>query len=160
MSSSEGSIGFYLEENFTYTRDKETLGNQMNEVYQKIARASNAKEIGIYEETEVLTGQRFPGDTPQEKRSIYRKVIDTGALPNAATSTVAHSLTDVTSDWTFTRIYGTAKDSTAVRSIPLPNGSTTYPVCVWADATNVYIESSVDLSAFDSSQIVIEFSKN
>ena len=156
-SSPENSIGFYLEENFTYTKDKETLPNQMNEVYQKIARASNAKEIARYEEIETLTGQRFPGATPQTKKSIYRKVFIFGAIASGATLNIAHGLTGVTS---YTRVYGTITDGT--NHYPLPRVSATLitdQVSLDIIGANIRIINGATAVAVTSGFVILEFQK-
>lgn len=134
-SSSEN--GFYLSENFTYTSNKESLLNQMNETYQKIARASNAKEIAIYSEEEVITGQTFPGDTPQTKKIVYRKTFVFGAIAAGATLNIPHSISGAT---LYVNINGGVVTSVPdFRPIPYVSTTATDQLSVRIDATNIIL---------------------
>ena len=140
-------------------------------LYQNLnnmATMINLKDTGYYDTSEFVTGQQFfPGTvdsttTAEAKfRSVYRKVIDFGALPNAAAKTVAHGITCNTSTQ-FTRIYGAANKLAAPLSyLPLPYASAVAAnvIELSVDNTNVTITTGVNRTAFTSCYIVIEFLK-
>ena len=135
-----------------------------------ISLAINAKDTGAYEnENEFITGQNFFSDpsltsestsTPI-KRPVFRKVVNFGALKNAAgTTSVAHNI-PVTSEYTFTRIYGVANDTTGNSYLPIPYATATAADVIEldVDATNVNITVGKDQSAFATTYVVLEYIK-
>lgn len=132
-----------------------------------IAMVLNMKDTGFYYLQEILNGQVYFSDpnlssttaTLPVPRSVFRKVIDFGTLPNATNKSVAHGLT-ITGGFSFTRIYGAATDpSTAY--IPLPYASTTLNqnIQVDVDGTNVTITTGIDRTGFTTAYIVLEYIK-
>lgn len=152
------SLSFQLPENITFSKNPDQFYNQFTNLYYQIAKSSNNKDIGSYETTELVNGQRYFGANPQTKRTIYRKVVECGALPNATTTTTAHGISGIGTGWMFTRIYGSARNVTP-QFIPIPNAGATYPVEIMVDATNINITSTVDLSGFTYSLIILEYYK-
>lgn len=147
------------------------LRNNLN----KIVLALNTKDSGYYPQEEILSGQLFFPDYANfvsstggniQYRPIYRKVIDTGTLPNTGTSTTAHGIAfypALPNPTTFrtTRIYGSATDQATHTMIPLPYASPTLNqnISVYVDTTNVYITTGINRTNFTLSQIVIEYIK-
>ena len=131
-----------------------------------IALAVNAKDTGFYDVNEYLNSQvYFPNpatnsgtNSASDWRSVSRKVINFGALPNAAVKTVAHGITFTTA-CSATRIYGAATDPVNRLYIPLPysSGTLNKNIELSLDATNVIITTSIDYSAYTLTYIVIEF---
>ncbi len=156
------SLAFQIPENISFSEDNKQFLAQMTEIYQKIARASNAKDTAIYDEVEILTGQLFFGANPQVKRQAYRRVYDFGVLPNNATKSLAHGLTDF-ANITFTRIYATATDpGTAAISIPFVN--TVIPGdSVQLNVTNVNIDvttTTANYTGYTECIVILEYLKN
>lgn len=137
----------------------------------KINITINNKENGIYPEEEIINGQLwFPdltlssstGQLP-EPRQVFRKVINIGALLNAATKTVSHEIVFPATS-TITRIYGGASDTTNQVFIPLPFVSQSGAIAagdteLYADDTNVYITPTGDATSFDTCYVVLEYLK-
>jgi hypothetical protein len=125
-----------------------------------ICSTVNLKESAYYPLQEFVTGQvYFPNpllksttSSAPAYRPTYRKVIDFGALPNAATKSVAHGIT-LSSNFSFTRIYATASNQTALTYFPIPGNG----VNITVDATNVNITTTVDLTAYTKVYVVLEF---
>jgi hypothetical protein len=140
-------------------------------MYQNINNmilALNLKDTGIYNTSPFINSQVFfpnpslnssTSQTP-EFRQVYRTVINFGALPNAATKSVAHTIT-CTSNTTFTRIYATASKTTAPFSyIPIPYSSTVAAadnVELYVDATNVNITTAINYSAYTTTYVILEY---
>ena len=122
--------------------------------------AVNAKDIGIYNDSETVTGQKFFDDNDDEniQRPVYRKVINFGALPNTANKQVAHSL-DSTWNYKFTRIYGVASDSTNQDYLPIPYATATAAdiIELYVDNTYINITTGKDRTSFDTTYVVIEY---
>jgi len=118
----------------------------------------NSKDIGIYNDSEVVTGQLYFNNNSNELRPVYRKVIDFGGLPNNAIKQVAHGL-DSTWNYKFTRIYGAASDSTNQEYIPLPYATSVVleSIEVYVDNTNINIRTRIDYTSFDTTYIVLEY---
>lgn len=136
-----------------------------------IALSVNIRDAGYYVQSEFVNGQLWfenqalsskTSQTPQH-RQVFRKVINFGALPNAAAKTVAHGIT-MTDDYTFTRIYGAASDTTGHTYLPLPYASVTAAnnsIELSIDGTNVSIDTgAVDQTAYDACYVVLEYIKS
>jgi len=131
------------------------LTNMLRDVIDRL----NSKEIGIFEETEVLTGQRwFNTESEDDKRGVFRKVISFSSLTAVGTTSVAHELGDV-SGFTFTKIYGTAKNASGTLHVSLPQGGPD-DVMITVDATNVNIICATGTYNTFSALVVLEYLKN
>lgn len=130
-----------------------------------VALATNSKDTGLYDLNEFVTGQLFfPEDTDStvqgepEYRSVYRKVIDFGVLPNTAAKTVAHDIT-CTTGTILTRLYGGATDPTGALSfLPLPYASPVLAnnIELSMDNTNVTITTGSNRIAYTICYVIIE----
>lgn len=131
----------------------------LTQLLRMISNGVNIRDVGFYYNEETLTGQRFvPTGNQQDYRSVFRKVIPIGALPNAVPKSVPHGIT-VRSTTRFTRIYGTANNP-STSFIPLPFVSTTAAancVQVTVDSTNVVITTGVNYSAYTDCFVVLEY---
>jgi len=156
------SLGNYVEEDVTLPDDPNELKRIIKEYLENHAKLINRKDTGSYEEVEQLCNQQYFGATPQSKNYVYRKVINTGALLNAAPTAVNHLLNGgaaVPNTWLFTRVYGFALDPATPIWIPLPNGGI-HDCSVQVTATQVIITPTVNLAAFTTSYVVLEYLKN
>jgi len=157
--SPQNALSQRLDESMVFSEDEKLFLTQITKFARDLARASNNKDVGLYMLTELLNGQQFFGATPQRNRSIFRKVVRCGALPNIGTSTTAHGITTLTANSRLTRIYGTACDPIAIQFIPIPNVAVRQ-VEVMVDNTNVYLTTIANLSAFTDTMVVLEYWKN
>lgn len=134
--------------------------------YNNLATAINMKETGFYVPVEFVTGQQWfrqSGASPQNPFAFgWRIVVNFGALPNAATKSVAHNITGLTAgQYSWTKIIGTATDA-AGNGIPLPFSSPTLNenIKLDVDITNVNITTAIDYSAFTNCYIILEYLKD
>ena len=157
------SLPYQVPENIVFSEDQDQLLIQLTDYHRKIAKASNSKDVGQYALNEVLNGQTYFTANVQKFTNVYRKVIECGALPNAALKQVAHGIAGIGNAWMFTRIYGTAREPAGVAPrpyfIPLPNAGPNYQVELMVDTTNINITTAVNLSAFAYSIVVLEYIK-
>lgn len=125
------------------------------EALKKISNEINVREIGFFLDEEQLTGKGFiptsemSGDNSsdsQQTRSIFRKVIDTGALVAGAKS-VAHGIT-IDSNFSLIDLWVAATNSGTLVSQVITDGN------VDLDATNINITSP---GIFDRSWCIIEY---
>jgi len=151
-------MSFRVPENVTFSKDFGQFLLQFTDLYQKLATASNSKDIALYDNNELIDGQQFFGANPQTKHQIYRKVVECGALPNAATKPVPHGIAGVSGTWMFTRVYGMARNPVAVRFVPLPNVGA-QQIALTVDATNINLITIADLSAYTYSVVILEYWK-
>lgn len=126
----------------------------------------NLKDSAYYVEEEFVNGQLYPPDKSVSvnyslpNRQVFRKIVDFGALPNTATKTVAHNISSVDANFTFTRIYGCASDPVNLLYIPIPYASTVAVannVEISVDQTNVIITTGANLSAYTRCFVVLEY---
>jgi hypothetical protein len=111
---------------------------------------NNGREFKVFSTTETLIGVWING------KSVYRKVIDVGSLPNNTTKNVPHGITTIEE---LVDVYGTEENGGAWR--PLPNSSTlalTANIAVAVDATNVIIATGSDRS-LETGFVIIEYTK-
>lgn len=148
--------------------DVKKLIARLYQALNNISIAVNLKDTGYYPEKEFVCGQLFfPSDGSNSSvrgnvayRSVFRKVINVGTLPNSTSKNVPHYMN--TTGYTFTRIYGTATDPSAARLfIPLPyfaNGSGS-SVALWVNGTDVKLQTSGNMSNYTESHVVLEYIK-
>jgi hypothetical protein len=126
---------------------------------KKIANAVNIREIGWMLANQNLNGQQFIPSNADNFRSVFRIVIDCGALPNATTKSVAHGLT-VNASFTLVHLYGAATKATAAfASLPLPYASPTLNqnISINLDSTNVNITTAIDYTSYTRTYATIEY---
>jgi len=124
----------------------------------------NIKDSAYYDTNEFVNGQVFPASPGASsssteainRRQVFRKMVDFGALPNTGTTNVAHNI-DITSGYSFTRIYGCASDTTNLLYTPIPNANS--DIRVTLTATNVVITTSANYSAYDTTYVILEYLK-
>lgn len=141
---------------------------RLRQSVNNIALVVNACETGYYALIEILNGQLFfPDPALSSKttvlpayRQVFRIVVNFGALPDTATKSVAHGIAP-TSTYSFTRIYGTASDTTGLNYIPLPYASNTAGASIElnVDATNVNITTGSNRSNFNITYVILEYIK-
>lgn len=102
----------------------------------------------IYSSNEVKTNKVW-----MNGKLIYRKVMDCGPLPNNATATFAHDISNVE---VFTSITGIATRLDG-HAIPLP--STAPQVSVYADRSDFSVTTTENLNAFQYHRIILEYTK-
>lgn len=140
----------------------------LTDYFRYIVDSLNSKEVAIFNEQEFATGQNwFNAANEQQPRFGLRKVINFGALPNAGTKSVAHGIT-ITANTSFTHIYATATNPTAVFparfSVPIPYVNVATPtdgIELYVDSTNVNIvTTTANWTAFTTCYVVLEYLQN
>lgn len=167
MSSSSftGNPNNILPTNYIIPENLEQKDIKLRQYLNDIASATNTKDSGLYDAIETITGQQFlPTFSTQTQanatyRTVFRKVIDFGALPNTATKSVAHGIT-FGSTLSATKIYGAATDP-ATLWIPLPYASPTLAnnIELNLDATNVNVITGSNRTNFTRCFIILEYIK-
>lgn len=152
----------------------EDFSARLRQNFNNVILALNIKDSGYYSQEEFVNGQLFYPDysrvnsansAPATFRQIYRKVIDTGALPNTGTTNTAHGITFLpaagNTTFLFTRIYGCATDQANRIALPLPYASPTDAnnIEVQVDATDVIITTGSNRTAFAKSHVTLEYIK-
>lgn len=173
MSSNiDGNQNNFLPETYIFPEnDPAEYDLKLRQYLNNVATAVNSKTSGLFEKNETITGEKFVPiySTNQSSsavyRSVYRKVIDTGALPNATTSNIPHGIT-TTQDFTIIKLYGTATDpatSTLQSAIPIPYLNVTTPtdgVELSMDATNIILTTTTaNYVTYTRSFVVVEYIK-
>lgn len=143
----------------TWENAKPFIGEQL----RRLANAINIREIGWLLNEELLSGKQFsPGSSSpntQTYRSVFRKVINFGALPNATLKSVPHGI-NLNSNFSLTHLYaGATKPTSAFASLQIPFSSPTLNknIQLDMDATNINITTAIDYSAYTRCYVVIEY---
>jgi hypothetical protein len=108
--------------------------------------------LNTYTTTEKKIGLWIDG------KPLYRKVINTGQLPNATTKQVAHGISNVKR---FINIHGYAYTQNG-QTYPLPwihTTSVTYQTNIYCDSTYVNIVTGVDRTNINESYVILEYTK-
>ena len=150
-------------------RDPGQMQELFVRLYQNLNNMSlslNARDAGYYDTQQYLNSQVFfPNPalnsstaTTPTYRSVFRKVINFGALPNTGTKSVAHGIV-CSAATSFTRIYGAASDPAGFNYIPLPYASPVLAnnIAIDVDATNVTITTGSNRTAFTITYVVLEY---
>jgi hypothetical protein len=149
----------------------EKLEKLLVRLYQNLNIMSlnvNLKDTGYYNTQPFVNGQLFfplPGVNSANAsglvatyRQVFRKVINFGALPNAATKSVAHGI-PFNAAFTTTRIYACSSDTTNLDYVPIPYASATNDnIELNLDGTNVNITTnSASWVTFTITYVIIEY---
>jgi hypothetical protein len=136
------------------------------EQLKKLATAVNAREIGFYLDQELLTGKAFipganeilDGGTSQQFRTILRKVIDFGTLPNSSTKSVPHGIV-FDANFTLIQLWASATDPTNFLALPIPYVTTAagFQIQLYMDAMNVNIVTASTKDSYTRCFVVIEY---
>ena len=128
-----------------------------------LANAVNIRQIGWFLDEELISGKQFipsPNTTggSDQFRTILRKVIDFGQLPNAGTKSVAHGIT-VDIYFTLMNLYISATDPINFLSFGLQNWDITgtSSIILNMDATNINVTTTADYSDYTRSYVVVEY---
>ena len=105
------------------------------------------------------TDETFTGMYWIDGKKIYRKVVDTGALPDSTNKAVAHNVSNID---TIIKTYGFAYSTDANKTtIPLPytNAGGTN-VVLYANKNTIYLKDTENLSSgYPYSYSIIEYTK-
>jgi len=116
---------------------------RMTDLFNQFSNAINLREIGVYENSESITGEQWgpPNLTNQERLVPFRKVLG-GNITGSGTTTVPHGITNLLF---CTRIYGTAVNSgtTPTTFIPLPQ-SAPDDVNIVVNQTNILVKAATN----------------
>jgi len=140
--------------------------NRLIQYLEDMGSAVNLKENGFYftEETPISTtfvpNYGTTSSANVEFRTLFRTVVDFGALPNSTTKSVAHGIS-TTEDFKIIKISGASTDpgaSTITAALPLPYVGTN-SIYVDMDATNVTVTTTSNRTSFTETFIIIEYIK-
>jgi hypothetical protein len=130
--------------------------------YIEIAQAVNGRTIGVFENIQIVTGERWYASDPTNalnKRQTYRKAFPVGAIAKNTTLQIPHGITGIVA---FTRIYGTCiTDLPDFRPIPYASiAGMTATIDLRVDTTTIYIAVGSGSPNVLSGNIVLEYLLN
>lgn len=166
MSSSfTGNPNNFLPQTYIIPEDPSEKDLKIRQYFNDLAAATNSKDSGYYDAVETITGQQFLPTFSTNTganatyRSVFRKVIDFGALPLSTSKSVAHGI-NFQSTFSATRIYGAATDP-GNTWIPIPYSSTTSAnnIELYLNSTNVVITTGSNRTNFTRTYVIVEYIK-
>jgi len=159
MSGPANSVGYLLSENVALSSDDGQRLIQLTDILNKNARNTNAKDIGRYFQEEIINGQQFFGNTPQETRSVYRKCFSFGAIAAGATLNIPHTITGLTA---LTRLYGSCVTNVVdYRPIPFVSPvALNQGIMILLAGANIVIVNGAGAPNITSGIIVAEYLKS
>ncbi len=129
--------------------------------YIEIAQAVNGRIIGVFENIQIVTGERWYASDPTNalnKRQTYRKAFPFGAIVAGAGLTFPHGITGIVA---FTRIYGTCiTDLPDYRPIPYASIAAASNIDLRVTSTNIIIGVGASSPNIVSGNIVLEYLLN
>lgn len=156
FSSDRSSIQNQLPLSVELSEDPKEMRFDVNDLYQSIASAVNAKIGGLYvPEEKINSEQYFDPLNVQRFKNVYRMTVDFGALPNTTSKSVAHNIAGWNSSYRLTRAWGAATDPANLESLPIPNDG----ILLEINSSSVTVTTSSDLSAFTEATVVVEYTK-
>lgn len=166
MSSSyTGNSNNFLQETYIIPDDPSEKDLKLRDYLGDIATATNTKDSGIYDAVETITGQKFlptfstSTASNLNYRSVFRKVIDFGSLPNSTSKSVAHGIT-IDSNFSLTKLYAAATNpSTSFIPIPFASPTLNLNISLELTATNVVITTGSNRTAYTRCFVIIEYIK-
>ena len=129
---------------------------------KRISNAVNVRTIGWLLDEELLSGQSFiPGvaqPNPQIFRSVLRKVIDFGPLPNTGLKSVPHGI-QFNANFTLIHMWASATDPVNLIAFPIPYAGAGGhdAVALYMDATNINIITETNRSTYTRCFVVMEY---
>ncbi len=132
-----------------------------------ITRTLNLKDSAYYLQQEFVNGQvLFPNpnmlNASINGRQIFRLVINFGALPNTTKISIPHNI-NMNQNFTFTRIYGVANNTSVTPSfLPIPYSSASSVannIELSVDSVNVNITTGSNRSAYTTTYVILEYVK-
>jgi hypothetical protein len=160
--SINGSQDYYIPIYDTVPDSWKDAQGFFTEQLKKISEGVNVRDIALYIENETLTGGQFVPSTNDltALRSVFRKTIDFGSLPNASTKSVAHGLS-IDNRFTLVKLITAATDPSNFLSLSIPYASATLTdvIEINMDDTNINITTSKDYSSYTRCYVIIEFLK-
>lgn len=159
MSLSSQEFESYVPVYDTCPENWEEARQFLTEQLKKISNAVNIREIGWLLDTELLSGKSFiPSGNisggSNQYRSVLRKVIDFGALPNTGPKDVPHGIV-FDNNFTLIQIWASATQPSNY-GIPIPYAGPT-PIQIYMDTTNIVITTTDDRSAYTRTFVFCEY---
>jgi hypothetical protein len=134
------------------------------EQLKRISNAVNIREIGWFLDEELLSGKQFipttspsSGTAPQF-RTVLRKVVDFGPLPNAGDKTVAHGI-QIDANFTLIQLWAAATDPVGLTSFNIDHSSPTLNenIKLYLDSQFIHITTGANFSNYTRCFVFIEY---
>lgn len=152
------STGNFVPENYVIPEDISQLQEFLKRTLENHSRFINRKDTAQYETVEVQNNQTYPGNTPQDKKYVYRKIFEFDAIAAGGTLNITHEITGFTES---TRYFGTI--ITAVpddRPLPYIDAAVvTNQVSMRIVGANIVIVNGATAPNITSGRAIIEFLK-
>lgn len=121
---------------------------------------ANNNFIGVYGDEPILldysTTEEDTGTKWIDGKSIYRKTVNIGSLPNATTKTITHNISGF---GLLVKLEGCFTNGTNSGSLPYSATTTAKAVQVYTDATNITVITGEDRSTY-SGYVTLYYTKN
>lgn len=162
MQSTAQQLEAYVPVFDTIPQKWEDARQALVEYLKKISNAVNVREIGWLLKEELLSGQQFfQGTQPPMNlfRSVFRKVVDFGPLPNTGTKVVAHGIS-TTSNTSVVQLYAAATQPAPFAAIPIPYAdpnNSANNISLGIDSVNVIITTATNYNTYTRCFITISY---
>ncbi len=153
------ALSVFLQTFRNFEGDELQLKILLNNAYRDTAYAVNVREISLYDEVEVQTGQQFFTEgNAQKKRLGFRRSFPFGNIAAGGTLVIPHGITGITN---LTHISGgVITDAPDFRPLPYPSVTANANIEVLVDNTDITINVGASSPNIISGIVVIEYLKN
>lgn len=154
MTNIPSSEAPFLSTSMYLSDEAKEIRTQLEENYRNTSNCVNAREIALYDLTEVQTGQQwFTSGDVTKKRYGYRKCFL--ATTAGAVTNITHSISDI-AGCRVTALYGTMQNSPFTLAIPLPQ-SNPNPVYLTIGPVNITINDTGAAFVGYIAYVVVEY---
>lgn len=144
----------FLNQNSDIADINKVNDSDMNEIKNVVNENDNTvQEMMLYSNNEVLIGY------DDNDNAVYRKIINTGALPNSTQKLIPHNISNLN---TILKIYGIAYNNSTTAIYPLPYISVnnlSYQISLYIQNNNIIIGTAYDRTDFTESYVTLEYTK-
>lgn len=145
----------FLRTSRKFPQDPTLLETELSKSYIDIANQVNSREISLYYNGEVNTGQQWGVPSNGQTTQALRNVFAIPATNAGGTATIPHGINTISK---VTRIYGCViTDNPDYRPIPYASVTANANIELYADSTNIVVILGAASPNVTSGQVVIEW---
>lgn len=153
MTANVQNANSFLPNTRSFPRDAETLSEELSKTYLDIATQVNARTLGTFGYSAVLTGETWYLTGSNNKKQTYRKVFKVTGAGN-----IAHGI-NISNIAGFTRIYGTFTNGTNWYPLPYVDVvAANNQISISITSTNIVITAGAGAPpAITSGTVILEW---
>jgi hypothetical protein len=150
MTNKIVNIAPFLLTSRKFPKDPELLETELSKSYLDTANSVNQREIALYAQKPIITGQQWYGSTSGQTQQTLRQIYSF----SDSLLTIPHGITNFVG---ITRVFGTFFDGTMWYPLPYVSPTATDQVAVKIGPVNILITKGTTAPAISSGTVVLEW---